>query len=174
MLQILVVGGNHTHHSLLVQLFENGLRYRRTDLRFRAATKFIDKNQCFLATTAQKRLHILQVRTVCTQIVLNRLLVAYVHKHALEHAHMRVFVKRGQHATLHHILHHTHRFQAHRLTASVRSRNDEYAIFFGQLNIQWHHLFSMFTKREEKGWVLGMIPFNVWFLLQLWHVGIHV
>ena len=143
MLQILVVGGDYTHHALVVQLLENGLCYGSANLRLGAAAKLINQHKCAVVAAAEKRLHVLQMRTVGAQVVFYRLLVANVDEYVAEYAHVRVAVKRRQNAALHHVLHHAHRFQAHALATGVGARYYENAVAAVKLDVERHHLLAL-------------------------------
>ena len=116
-------------------MLKDGLGDGSANLRFSAATHFVDEYQCLLATTIQEGFHVLQVRTVGAQVVLKRLLVADVNKDAAEHAHVRVAIQRGQDAALHHVLHDTHSLEAHTLATSVWTRDEQDALLGIQFDV---------------------------------------
>ena len=61
------------------------------------------------------------------QVILNRLVIAYVDEYVVENADMRVFVNSRQHSALGHVLHNSHSFQAYRFSTGIRAGNNQYA-----------------------------------------------
>ena len=124
MLEILIMGGDNSHHLTVVELLQYGLGYGASHLGFSAASHLIDQDKRFSTTTRQEEFHVLQVTAVGTQIVFDTLLVTDVDKDVSEKPHVRVISHGGQQSALHHILHHTHGLEAHRLAAGIRTRYD--------------------------------------------------
>ena len=90
MLQILVVGGYHTHYLMLIELLENRLGNGTAYLGLGSATHFIDQDEGLLAALRQEQLHVLQVAAIGTQVILDTLLVADVDKDVAEDTHVGI------------------------------------------------------------------------------------
>ena len=120
----------------------NGSAY----LRLGAAAKFINQDERLFTTVSEEGFHILQMGAIGAQVVFYGLLVADIHHHTFEDAHVRIIVNGGEHAALHHILHHTHSFQAHRLATGIRTGNQEQAVFVIERDIEGHHFFAVLAE----------------------------
>ena len=80
LLEIAVVRRDDAPRPLLIKECQKPLRYGSTQLRLRASSKLIDQEQTIRSTSGRHRPHVLQVRRVSTQIVLHRLIVAYLYR----------------------------------------------------------------------------------------------
>ena len=88
MLQILVMGCDHTHHPVLVELLQDGLGNGSANLRLGAAAHLVDKDESLLTSLREEQLHVLQVAAIGTQVVLDALLVADVNENVMVQAHV--------------------------------------------------------------------------------------
>ena len=146
MLEVLIMGSHHAHHFVLIELFEYRLSDSTANLRLGAATHLIDEDERLLASLGQEQFHILQVAAVGAQVVLDALLVTDVDENIAEQSHVGIVTQRGQQAALHHVLHHTHRLEAHRLAAGIGPRNDQDAVFFVQIDIEGHDFLTLIAQ----------------------------
>ena len=87
--------------------------------------------------------HILQVRGVCAEVVLKRLLVADVNEYAVENAELRRFAARDKQSALQHILYQAHGFETHRLAAGIGTRDNQYALVTIEGQAEGHHLLAL-------------------------------
>ena len=114
-----------------------------TYLGFGTASHLIDKDKRFIATLRQEQFHVLQVAAIGTQVVLDALLVTDVDKDISKDAHVGIVTQRGQQAALHHKLHNAHRLETHRLTAGIRSRNDQNTVLAVERDVQGHDFLAL-------------------------------
>ena len=70
-------------------------------------------------------LHVGQKRTICTEVVIDGLIVADTYHDAVEYRKLGSFGCRDEHAPLEHILQKTHGLQTYRLTSGVRTGNQQ-------------------------------------------------
>ena len=59
---------------------------------------------------------------------------------------MGVFIHRGEHAALEHILHYAHGLEAYRFAAGVRARDHQYAALPGEHYVERHNLLPLFAQ----------------------------
>lgn len=87
-----------------------------------------------------------QVRTVGAQVVVDRLLVSDVDENTAEDSHLGVLRGRNQQAALHHVLQKAHSFEAHRLAARIRPRDNENVLLRGEYQIERNDTFALFAQ----------------------------
>lgn len=104
MLQILVVGGNHSESPFLVETFQYSFGNGTSNLRLRTSSELINQDEATFIATFHHYLHIGEVRGVGTQIVFDRLFITDIYENAAEYTCMTAFVQRDQHSALKHIL----------------------------------------------------------------------
>ena len=80
LLEIAVVRRDDAPRPLLIKECQKPLRYGSTQLRLRASSKLINQEQTIRSASGRHSSHVLQVRGVSTQIVLHRLIVAYLYR----------------------------------------------------------------------------------------------
>ena len=112
-LQVLIVGGYHAKGLLLPELFQHGLCYGAADGGLCAATKLVYQQQRVFVGLLHHLLHVHQMTGICTQVVLNALLVANVDHYTLECAHCRSLAYGDGQAALQHVLQQSYRLQAY-------------------------------------------------------------
>ena len=100
MLQILVVGGNHSESPFLVETFQYSFGNGTSNLRLRTSSELINQDEATFIATFHHYLHIGEVRGVGTQIVFDRLFITDIYENAAEYTCMTAFVQRNQHAAL--------------------------------------------------------------------------
>ena len=144
MFQILVVGGDDSECSFLVETFQYGFGNSTSDLRLRTSTELVNQDEAPFVTALHHDFHIGQVRRVGTQIIFNRLLITNIDKDAAEYTGMTTFVQGNQHTALQHILQQTDCFQTDGLTSGIRSGYNKDTLFLIELYIQWYDFLSMF------------------------------
>ena len=174
MFQVLVVGRHHAHHLMLVQLLEDGLGDGPANLRFGATAHLVDEDERLLAATREEKFHVLQVAAVGTQVVLDALLVTDVDKDVIEQPHVGIVAQSGQQATLHHVLHHAHGLETHRLAAGIWARDDQDAVLLVQGDVQRHDLLALAAQREHQRRVDGRVPLHDGFAVDMAHLGAHI
>ena len=141
-----IVGGDHSETSLRFQLFEYRFGDRSADDRLGAGAEFVDQDQRTVVGMAQDVLHVQQVRTVGAQVVVDRLLVSDVDENTAEDSHLGVLRDRNQQAALHHVLQKAHSFEAHRLAARIRPRDNENVLLRGEYQIERNDTFALFAQ----------------------------
>ena len=104
MLQIGVVGCYHPENLGSVEFVENGLGNGTAQHWLGSGAKLVDKNQCAIVGIPYKVLHIKQMRTVRTQVVVDALLVADIDENIRKNANAAVLVNRQWQSALKHIL----------------------------------------------------------------------
>ena len=104
MFQILVVGGDDSECSFLVETFQDGFGNSASNLRFRTSTELVNQDEAPFVATLHHDFHVGQVRRVGTQIVFNRLLITNIDKDAAEYTGVTAFVQGNKHTALQHIL----------------------------------------------------------------------
>src|SRR5690606_6768023 len=148
--QIVVVRCDDTPHPLLQQFFQDCLCYGPAKIRVGAGAHFVNEYERSFIGMAHEQVHVVQVAAVGTQVILYRLLVADVKKHAPEYTHEGVGMSRHQHTALQHILQQTHRFKTHGFTAGVRTAHQEHAIVLVKIDRQGHHWSLTFECQTEQ------------------------
>ena len=73
---------------------------------------------------------------------------------------MTPFVHGNRHTTLQHILQKPHRLQTNRLTPGIRTRNQQNALFTGQLDIKRNHFLSVLGQRNLQERMNSIKPVN--------------
>lgn len=74
------------------------------DLRFGTSAEFIDEQERTFIAILDEKLHVRQVGTVSTEVVLYRLFVAYIDEDVVKDSCMGIFVYRYEQSALQHIL----------------------------------------------------------------------
>ena len=148
-LQVGIVGSDDTEGVAAVQLFEQCLGNGAARPWFGAPTQLVKQKEGALVSRFQQLFHILQMRSVCAQVVVYRLLVADVDEYIVEDAKLRCLTAGHQHTALQHVLYQPHRFQAHRLATRVRSRYYQYVGIVVQLYVERHHL-ALVVEIEQR------------------------
>ena len=133
-----------------VQLREDRLGDRSAGGRLGARAELVDEHEGAVVRPAEHVLHVHEERTVCTEVVVYRLVVSDVHHHAVEYHHLRSLRSRDQHAPLEHILKKSDSLQADRLTSGIRAGNQKYVLLFCQSRGQRHDLLSLLLERALK------------------------
>ena len=85
MLQVLIVRRNYTETAVPVETIQQSLGNGTTYLGFRTATELIDQYDCLFITVSDEILHVGQMGTISTQVVLNTLLVTDINKNTGEY-----------------------------------------------------------------------------------------
>ena len=80
------------------------------------------------------------------QVIFDALLVTDINEYMTEHTGMTPFVHGNRHTALQHILQKPHRLQTNRLTPGIRPRNQQNALFTGQLDIKRNTFFPCLAK----------------------------
>ncbi|OAV64228.1 hypothetical protein Barb6_03343 [Bacteroidales bacterium Barb6] len=80
-LEVLIVRGDDAEAALAVEAVKQGFGDGSANLRLRPAAELIDEEESRGVAVFYEKLHVRQVGTVRTQVVLNALLVAYVNKY---------------------------------------------------------------------------------------------
>ena len=145
-LQVLVVGGDDTVCPLLAESVEHCLGDGSTDARLRTRTKLIDEDDGVAVGCLHHVLHVEQVGGVGTQVVLQALFVADVYHNVLEDAGLRTLAHRDAESALEHVLQETHGLQTDRLTAGVRTGDDEDALVLCEGDIERYHLLALLLQ----------------------------
>ena len=172
-LEVLIVGGDYTQTACAREFLENRLCQRATYLRLGARTHLISQYQSLLRGVLQEEFHVAQMRRVGREVILYRLLVAYINIYITEYPHMRVLIHCGEHAALHHVLHHTHSLQTHRLTTGIRTGDYQYALGVVESERKWHDLLTLRPEGQEQLRMHGMIPFDDPLTLKIRHTAIN-
>ena len=157
-LQVLVVGGYHAPCVLLHKLVEHSLCHSAANLRLGARAKLVDEQQRAFARLSHHVLHVQQVRRVGREVVLYALLVADVDHYVAEDAHLRSFAHGDGQSALQHVLQQTHRLQAHRLAAGVRTRYNQYVAVARQHDVERHDRLLLLLQREPQERMLRRNP----------------
>ena len=97
------------------------------------------------------------MRTVRTQVIFNGLLVAHVNEEIVEDAHLGSFVGRNEQTALQHILKKSYCLEAHRLTTSIRTGNNQYPLLGSQFQFQRLYLFFQILEFEIEQRVFGFV-----------------
>ncbi len=69
----------------------------------------------------EEKLHVAQVRRICREVILYRLVIAYVDENTFENAEVRIGVQRREYAALRHVLDYGYGLERYRFTARVRA-----------------------------------------------------
>ncbi len=88
--EILKVCCHHSPHAFGIKTFEQRLCDRAADLRLGSCSEFVNQDHRPIAAARQKGLHVAQMRRVGAEVVLYRLVVAYIDKYGIENAERRV------------------------------------------------------------------------------------
>ena len=150
MLQILIVCSNNAISSSTIETVEQCLGNSTTYLRLGTTAKLVNKQQRALVAITHTLLHVRKVRAIGTQVVLDRLFIAYIYKDAIEYTHVRVVVHRYKQSALHHVLQKPHRFEAHRLSTCIGTRYEQYAIFIIEGYIQRNNILVLTAQCEQE------------------------
>lgn len=84
--QVLVMCRDDAEGLFLVEPFQDGFGYGAADLRFRAASEFVDEQKTGTTASFHHVFHVEQMAGIGTQVVLNALLVPDVDEDAAENA----------------------------------------------------------------------------------------
>ena len=95
-------------------------------------------------------LHVGQKRTICTEVVIDGLIVADTYHDAVEYRKFGCFGCRDEHAPLEHILQQAHCLQADRLSSGVRTGNQQDVLARGQARCERYNLLLLFAQRPFK------------------------
>ena len=76
------------------------------------------------------------MRTVCTEIIFNTLLISYIDKYFSENATFRTFSYRNCEPALNHVLKKSHGLEADRLTSGIGTGDNKYPVFFIKMNFK--------------------------------------
>ena len=87
-LEVLVMRGYHAPHVLGIEACKHRLGYRTSYLWLSSPTELINQHQRVAPAIIDEKFHVHQVRAICAQVVLYRLLVAYIQKNILEYAYV--------------------------------------------------------------------------------------
>ena len=102
--QVLVVCGYDTECLFPIETVEKYFCDGSADLRFGTSAEFIDEQERTFIAVLDEKLHVRQVGTVSTEVVLYRLFVAYIDEDVVEDSCMGIFVYRYEQSALQHIL----------------------------------------------------------------------
>ena len=125
MLQILIVGGDDAKSFLLPELLQNGFGNGSANGRLRTSAKLVNQQQCIAISLSHHILHVEQVARIGGQIIGYRLFVADIYHDMTEDTAGRAFADGYGQSALQHILQQAYRLQTYRLTARIRTRDDE-------------------------------------------------
>ena len=89
--------------------------------RISPAPHLIDQKQTSGIQVLQKIFHRLQLRSIGTQIIVNRLLIPDVNHDLIKDAKLRILPHRGQQAALNHVLQQADGLQTHRFAPGIRT-----------------------------------------------------
>ena len=123
-------------------MVEQGFCNSSTDSWLRAASKLIYEQNRLSITFFCKLLHIRKVRTVCTQVVLDALLITDVDQNVVEDSHLTVGMHRHKHSALRHILDQSDTLQADTLTSGIRAGNKQYSVVFVEMDVERNNLLA--------------------------------
>ena len=98
------------------------------------------------------------MRGVGREVVLNALLVADVYHNVVEHACGRAVADGYRQAALQHILQQSHRLQTDRLSARIRTADNQQPFLSGEDNVEWDGLLALFLQRQLQQGVNGVNP----------------
>ena len=115
------MGGDHSISSALVKLAQDGLGNGSSGCRLGTRTELVNEHECLLISHGQHVLHVSEERTVCTEVVVDGLVISYVHHDPVEHKHLGCFRSRDQHSPLEHVLEKAHCLQTDGLSSCIRS-----------------------------------------------------
>ena len=173
MFQVLVVRGDYTVRPAFVETLEQCLGNGCTDEGFCSATELIDEDKRPVVAVAQCMLHVEQVARICTQVVLNALLVADINEETVEKTGTAAFMYGNEHTALQHVLQETGSLQTHRLSTGIRTGYEQYTAFAVKFNVKRRHLASMLAQREFEQRMICRSPVYHGTVCQRWFQGIH-
>ena len=128
MLEVRVVGGNNAEHLSFHQFFQDSFRYRTANERFGTRTHLVDEDECALICLTQEGAHVTQVRRVGGQFVLDGLFVSDIDHQLVKQSRPTLLRHRHEQTALEHVLQQRHGLEAYRLTAGIRTADDEHAV----------------------------------------------
>ncbi len=112
------------------------------------------------------------MRRVGAQVIFYRLVIAYVEENVIHQPYVGVFVDRRQKSALKHVLYYCYGLERHRLSAGIRSRDNEYAPFGTECQIQRHDFLALAFKCHGKYGVAGMVELKLGRVGQMRHVRV--
>ena len=118
------MGGNHAVGPHLVEPCQYGFGDGAAGRRLRTAAELIDQHERGGRGVREDLPHVLQMGTVCAQIVLQRLVIADVDEDAVEDHQLAHLGCRNEHTPLEHVLEQTDRLETNRLAAGIRTGNE--------------------------------------------------
>ena len=87
-----------------IEFAKDGFRDGTSRSRLRTRTELIDQHESAVISLCQHFLHVHKEGAVCTEVIVDRLVVSYVNHDPVEHQHLRSLRSRDEHAPLEHIL----------------------------------------------------------------------
>ena len=121
MLQVLIVGGDDTKGTFLVEDLQHRFRHCPTNLGFCTSTKLINEDEALPVAMLHHVLHVEQMGRIGGKVILQTLFVADVDEDAAEDAEHAALGNRDGHSALEHILQQACGLQADRLATCIRS-----------------------------------------------------
>ena len=119
------MGGHHAEGAFGVECFKERFGNGAAAAGFGAAAQLVEEKEGALVGFSKQRFHVLQVRGVGGEVVVDALLVADVDGDGAEETALRGGTQRNRHAALEHILYQSHCLEQHRFAAGVGAGNDE-------------------------------------------------
>ena len=80
--------GDHSISSSLVELAQDGLCDGSSGRRLRARTELVYQHEGLVVRIGQHLLHVAQERAVCTEVIVDRLVVSDIDHYPVEHQHL--------------------------------------------------------------------------------------
>ena len=102
--EIGIVGCNHAIDSPPVEFRKYGFSNSSSRRRFSTASEFVYQHECPGICLLKHLIHVGKEGTICTEVIFNGLVIAYVHHYPVENHHFGTFRGRNQHTPLEHIL----------------------------------------------------------------------
>ena len=115
-------------YASFVEFAQDGLCDCSSGGRLCTATELVDEDEGACVRLAEHCLHVHEERTVCTEVVVDRLVVADADHDSVEYRKLRCFGSRDEHSPLEHILKQADSLETYRFSSGIRSGDKEYVL----------------------------------------------